>query len=83
MALIPCPECSKIISDQAFFCPGCGYPLHPQVRNVITKTVRAFTETAKNIFSFFISLIFLIVCVGVLVYVSTKAFDYFCKVFLK
>ncbi|MFC1743509.1 zinc-ribbon domain-containing protein [Candidatus Riflebacteria bacterium] len=25
MALIPCEECSKEISDKATFCPNCGY----------------------------------------------------------
>ena len=25
--LILCPECSRSISDQAFTCPGCGYPI--------------------------------------------------------
>ena len=27
MALIPCPECSHEVSDQAVACPNCGYPL--------------------------------------------------------
>lgn len=27
MALIPCPECKKEISDQAEHCVGCGFPL--------------------------------------------------------
>lgn len=26
MALIPCPECNKEISDKAKSCPNCGYP---------------------------------------------------------
>lgn len=28
MALIQCPECQKEISDQAKFCPNCGYKLN-------------------------------------------------------
>ena len=28
MALIQCPECKKDISDQAKFCPNCGYRLN-------------------------------------------------------
>lgn len=28
MALIKCPECNKEISDQAKFCPSCGYGLN-------------------------------------------------------
>ncbi len=27
MALIPCPECGRPVSDQAAACPGCGCPL--------------------------------------------------------
>jgi len=27
MALINCPECNKSLSDKAFSCPNCGYPL--------------------------------------------------------
>lgn len=27
MALILCPECSHTVSDKAFACPGCGYPI--------------------------------------------------------
>lgn len=28
MSLVRCPECSKLISDQASTCPKCGYPLY-------------------------------------------------------
>ncbi len=27
MALIVCPECSGKVSDKAFACPACGYPM--------------------------------------------------------
>ena len=27
MALINCPECSNSVSDKAFACPRCGYPI--------------------------------------------------------
>ena len=30
MTLIKCPECNKQISDAAFFCPGCGFPIKKQ-----------------------------------------------------
>ena len=30
MALIPCPECKKRISDTAGICPKCGYQLIPE-----------------------------------------------------
>ena len=26
MALIPCPECGRLISDKAYSCPQCGHP---------------------------------------------------------
>lgn len=32
MALIKCPECGKDISDQADFCPNCGYSLEGDKR---------------------------------------------------
>lgn len=27
MALIVCPECNGKVSDKAFACPACGYPI--------------------------------------------------------
>jgi len=27
MALMRCPECQRDVSDKAYACPGCGYPL--------------------------------------------------------
>ena len=27
MALIPCPECAREVSDRAIACPGCGHPI--------------------------------------------------------
>jgi hypothetical protein len=27
MALIPCPECNRQVSEMAPQCPGCGYPV--------------------------------------------------------
>ncbi len=32
MALIECPECTKLISDKAIACPSCGYPLRENRR---------------------------------------------------
>ena len=34
MALIECPECKKMISDQAKVCPECGYPIKGKTTNV-------------------------------------------------
>ncbi|GKS74826.1 zinc-ribbon domain-containing protein [Acidovorax sp. SUPP950] len=31
MALVPCPECNRQISDQATACPGCGHPQAPAI----------------------------------------------------
>ena len=83
MALISCTECTKIVSDQAFICPHCGYPLNPQVKNLLLKMVRTVTEIARNIFTFTISLVVLIISIGVLTYFSIKVFDYFSKTYLK
>lgn len=27
MALIKCPDCKKEVSDKAYSCPNCGYPI--------------------------------------------------------
>lgn len=40
MALIPCPECGKEISDQSPACIHCGYPLDPaQYSLVLTEKI--------------------------------------------
>jgi DNA-directed RNA polymerase subunit RPC12/RpoP len=31
MPLIPCPECSKQISDKAISCPQCGFPINSKI----------------------------------------------------
>lgn len=42
MALINCPECSHDVSDKAFTCPCCGYPIQS-----IPKTPQQRTSTKK------------------------------------
>lgn len=32
MALTACPECSKQISDKAYACPSCGFPISPAAK---------------------------------------------------
>ena len=32
MTLMMCPECQAKVSDKAFACPGCGYPVARQGR---------------------------------------------------
>lgn len=34
MALIPCPECGKMISDKAHNCPNCGLPSEYFVKEI-------------------------------------------------
>lgn len=36
--LIKCPECELQVSDKAFSCPHCGYPIQPNVKPVIRKS---------------------------------------------
>lgn len=36
MALIPCPECGKMISNQAPSCPACGFPISQYVQQKST-----------------------------------------------
>jgi TM2 domain-containing membrane protein YozV len=33
MALIRCPECAQSVSDRAWTCPSCGYPLRGSVED--------------------------------------------------
>ena len=46
MALIPCPECDQPVSDMAWACPNCGFPVAAGIRH----TVEQLTEydTAKS-----------------------------------
>ncbi len=46
MALIPCPECDHPVSDLAWACPNCGFPVAAGIRH----TVEQLTEddTAKS-----------------------------------
>lgn len=37
MALIKCPECGKTISNDAVFCPFCGYPLAKKMQEEAEK----------------------------------------------
>lgn len=46
MALITCPECSGTISDKAYFCPHCGYPMQNTPATV--KTLRKAPKRRPN-----------------------------------
>lgn len=50
MALFPCPECGNMVSDKAFHCPKCGYPLMEcaQQRTSENDTQDAGELEAKN-----------------------------------
>lgn len=39
MALIKCPECGKEISDQADFCPNCGYGFEGKKEKKLTQVM--------------------------------------------
>lgn len=39
MALIECPECKQIVSNEAVSCPQCGYPLKKAVAEEKPKTI--------------------------------------------
>lgn len=38
--LINCPECELMVSDKAFSCPHCGYPMKGQKRRESAKRKR-------------------------------------------
>lgn len=52
MALIPCPECKREISDQAEACPGCGMPLDESQRVEFKETTRLTCEAAQALVAF-------------------------------
>ena len=39
--LIKCPECELQVSDKAYACPHCGYPLKSNAKNITRKAVRS------------------------------------------
>jgi hypothetical protein len=59
MALIPCPECKKKISDNADSCPNCGYQLTPEKVAEI-KTKRQQAQKFRGIGCLAVILIFVI-----------------------
>ncbi len=34
MALVNCPECGKEVSDKAYSCPACGFPVREHFENI-------------------------------------------------
>jgi DNA-directed RNA polymerase subunit RPC12/RpoP len=60
MALIPCPGCSRQVSDKAIACPGCGYRIAKQESREAKKSrsrveqkheslVTLLAESARNV----------------------------------
>lgn len=37
MALIPCPECEKEVSDLARACPNCGFPVSEEIGRALAE----------------------------------------------
>lgn len=48
MALIPCPECERIVSEKAISCPGCGCPIAEPV-SVDYGYPTVIEETSKDL----------------------------------
>jgi|WetSurMetagenome_2_1015567.scaffolds.fasta_scaffold203187_2 hypothetical protein len=48
MAIIICPECSSSISDQAFSCPKCGYPILKNANQTSPSTSSQPTPVKKS-----------------------------------
>ena len=47
MALINCPECSNSVSDKAFACPRCGYPISQSAPPQTAAPRRPFQKPRK------------------------------------
>ncbi len=50
MALSECPDCGRLVSDQADSCPSCGYPFH----TIDTKERDVAGHGVPALFSFFV-----------------------------
>jgi integrase len=48
MALINCPECSKRVSDHAYTCPNCGYPIQNKTQTKRTPTRKTRYKKLPN-----------------------------------
>lgn len=77
MALIQCPECNSMISDQATTCPHCGYPLRKkrqEQRNKkhITQEGKQIKSKNKLILAALAVLVLLAVSVAVLVVIPAE-----------
>lgn len=46
--LITCPECELQVSDKAYTCPHCGYPLKTAQKEYKPSTKRLKSEIEKN-----------------------------------
>jgi hypothetical protein len=60
MALITCPECKNLISDQASSCPQCGAPVDIQTKNEQNKSKKNGCINAIAIFALISFVLFII-----------------------
>jgi len=79
MALIKCTECKREISDQAEFCPHCGFPIKPRepvnkAKDIITFKVRGGEDSfvaqeivALTFWSYksWVKILVTLICVGI------------------
>jgi uncharacterized membrane protein YvbJ len=52
MALVPCKECGKEVSDKAATCPGCGVSLRKRVASVDSNSKTPLESKKTNPFAF-------------------------------
>lgn len=48
MSLLSCPECRHTVSDKAFACPGCGYPMSVSVPTALPATQKRTRRKLPN-----------------------------------
>lgn len=75
MALIDCPECGKQVSDAAKSCPGCGYPISSNDRQIREKKPQSIKSYMPMI-CVTIAVVFVIIVGKLIADLGTKKDDY-------
>lgn len=65
MALINCPECKRLISDTADFCPHCGFKLSQEIVEEIKRQKEKENKRTKIGCLIFLILFAILIVIGI------------------